>query len=234
MSQKTILLLTLITILVLYLAWHKSPICFNFVFIRQIETKDNAGHVFIHDHNSPLIVIGGISPYSTHDTIAEMIEAHPDIKECKNRTIALSQMLGRYYERLARSDKEFNALIENGVLEVYDKALSAYILEILTKQGKAASKILCTRESELLTYCKEIHRIFPNSKFIHVFMAKEEIIQGLAGKSEVFVKKMIESAESIKDACSELGNKTCLQISAQGWKHNGKTIQDIFNFAVNT
>ena len=76
------------------------------MFIRQIETKDKSGQTFLHDQNSPLIVIGGVTPYAEQDTIADMIETHPDIKECKNRTIALSQMLGRYYERLSKSDKE--------------------------------------------------------------------------------------------------------------------------------
>ena len=257
MSQKATLSLVLSLTLILYFVSkipQKAQQCSNLVFIRQIETNDKSGQVFIHDHNSPLIVIGGMAPFAEQDIIADIIETHPEIKECKNRTIAISQMLGRSgvmssifqfwtrtsnngnnranNEDLVNSENKmaYDALLENGVLKVYESALSIYLLEILTKQGKTKSRILCSRESELLIYGKEIKQIFPNSKFIHVFMEKEMMAQGLVGQNEVLAKIMIESAKVANETCLHLGKKNCLQISVQDWKNSKKTIEDVFNF----
>ena len=103
-------------------------------------------------YNSPILFITGTSPIDEHDEIADVTEAHPEIKQCKNQTFVLRDMLKYFIKRLQVSPRVYNRLVENGVFNIYRYAVTAYILEILTKQDNSqkVSKILCSRESEFL------------------------------------------------------------------------------------
>ena len=78
----------------------------------------------------------------------------------------------------------------------YRSAVSAYILEILTKQDNSqiVSKILCSRESEFLQYGTEIKKMFPNAKFIwtEVELERIKILRQLPGETEIRTQRKYE------------------------------------------
>ena len=238
MSNTAKALLT-ITILCIFYYFIPSPTIdiSQIEIIRQVESTDEDGQRFIHDRYSPILFISGTSPLEEQNTIADVIELHPDIKQCKNQTVLFSDMLKGFIKRLQVSPREYIRMVENGVVNVYRSAISAYILEILTKQeirGKV-SKILCTRESEFLQYGTEVKLMFPNAKFIRTVVEKDKVLKQIPSieGNEKFIKRWNENAKNSEQQCKALGPKNCISISIEDWENERKETlgrQPIYDF----
>ena len=236
MSNTAKALLT-ITILCIFYYFIPSPTIdiSQIEIIRQVESTDEDGHRFIHDRYSPILFISGTSPLEEQNTIADVIELHPDIKQCKNQTDLLRAMLSNFIKRiLLVSPREYNRLVENGVFNVYRSAISAYILEILTKQenSQKVSEILCTRESEFLQYGIEIKRMFPNAKFIRTEVGKDKVLRQWPGieNNAKFIKLWNENVKNSEEQCKALGPKNCLSIAFEDWISGKIGKQFIYDF----
>ena len=238
MSNAAKVLLTIIILCIFYYFWPSPKIDVSQIeIIRQVESIDEFGKQFIYDHNSPILFITGTSPLEEHNIIADAIEVHPEIRQCKNQTVMLSDMLKNFIKRLQVSPKEYNRLMENGVFNIYRSAVSAYILEILTKQGNSqkVSKILCSRESEFLQYGTEIKIMFPNAKFIRTEVDTDKVLKLIPAleSNAKFMEKWDKNVKNSKLQCKALGPKNCLSVSIEDWENERKEtlgIQPIYDF----
>ena len=237
MRNTTKVLLTF-TVLSIFYYFGPSLISIDYSqveIIRRFVSTDEFGQHVIHDYYSPILFISGTSPLEEQNIIADVIEVHPKIKQCKNQTDLLRAMLSNFIKRiLLVSPREYNRLVENGVFNVYRSAISAYILEILTKQenSQKVSEILCTRESEFLQYGIEIKRMFPNAKFIRTEVGKDKVLRQWPGieNNAKFIKLWNENVKNSEEQCKALGPKNCLSIAFEDWISGKIGKQFIYDF----
>ena len=204
--------------------------------LREVEGTDELGQRYIYHRLSPIVFITGTTPLEEQNIIADAIESHPDIKECKNQSYVLSTFLKHELKRIQNVPQEYNALVENGVIRGYRSAISAFILEVLSKQetkSKRRSNVLCSRESEFLQYGTEIKRIFPNVKFIRTWGTPVRDVQ--KAMPEIFKKEALMSLWNDNQInsemeCKALGPKSCLQVTMGDWKNGTIERQLVYDF----
>ena len=102
MRNTTKVLLTF-TVLSIFYYFGPSLISIDYSqveIIRRFVSTDEFGQHVIHDYYSPILFISGTSPLEEQNIIADVIEVHPKIKQCKNQTDLLRAMLRNFIKRI--------------------------------------------------------------------------------------------------------------------------------------
>lgn len=138
----------------------------------------------------PLIFIGGM-PRSGTTLLRVLLDAHPDIR-CGEETRVIPRILSNRQSWL-KAPFESKRLQEAGITtEVLDSAIRAFILEIIVRHGKPASR-LCNKDPFTLRSATYLQYLFPNSKFI--FMVRD----GRAVVHSIISRKVTISGFDLND-----------------------------------
>ncbi|KAF7492005.1 Protein-tyrosine sulfotransferase [Sarcoptes scabiei] len=173
-----------------------------------------------YDHLMPLIFIGGM-PRSGTTLLRVLLDAHPDIR-CGEETRVIPRILSNRQSWL-KAPFESKRLEEAGITtDVLDSAIRSFILEIIVRHGKRASR-LCNKDPFTIRSATYLQYLFPNSKFI--FMIRD----GRAVVHSIISRKVTISGFDLKDyrdclikwntamthmneQCNKLGPNICLPV----------------------
>ena len=197
------------------------------------------GKVFEYDRNSPIVFIGGL-PESGTKLMRAMLDAHPEIR-CGQETIVVPRIL-QMKSQWMKSKKESIRLEEAGLTgDVLDSAFSAFILEILAKQGKTSSH-LCNNDPSTIYSGIYLKHLFPKSKFIfmvrdgranvHSIITGNKTITGFNPKSyRKSLRKWNTEISTMNKQCEDLGSDYCFKVYyEQLVLHPEKWLSKIFKF----
>lgn len=138
----------------------------------------------------PLIFIGGM-PRSGTTLLRVLLDAHPDIR-CGEETRVIPRILSNRQSWL-KAPFESKRLEEAGITtDVLDSAIRSFILEIIVRHGKRASR-LCNKDPFTIRSATYLQYLFPNSKFI--FMIRD----GRAVVHSIISRKVTISGFDLKD-----------------------------------
>lgn len=187
-----------------------------------------------YDASMPIIFVGGV-PRSGTTLMRAMLDAHPSIR-CGEETHLVPNILGvrrnwmgdmdetgnkTQHETIARNKER---LLNAGITaDVFDSAISKFVLELIVKHGKWAPR-LCNKDPLVLSHSIYVKkRLFPNSKFIlmirdgrasvHSMISRKVGVGGFNLKSyKDSMKSWNKMIERMYAQCVELGRETCLPV----------------------
>lgn len=190
------------------------------------------------DETVPLIFIGGV-PRSGTTLMRAILDAHPDIR-CGEETRILPRIMTMRYD--FASEHEQTRLSSAGVSkDLIDRAIRAFILEIVRKHGEPAQN-LCNKDPLMLMYLSYLREIFPKSKYILM------IRDGRATVNSIITRKVTisgfnlnsyrdclvrwnELIEVMYEQCMQVGANWCMPVYyEQLVLHPEKVMREVLQF----
>uniref|UniRef100_A0A3P8XIM9 Protein-tyrosine sulfotransferase n=1 Tax=Esox lucius TaxID=8010 RepID=A0A3P8XIM9_ESOLU len=181
--------------------------------------------------NAPLVFVGGV-PRSGTTLMRVMLDAHPAVR-CGEETRVVPRLLNL---------KQGWAHEESGVnAEVLDRAITAFLLEIIAGHGEPAP-VLCNKDPFTLKSAQYLAQLFPNSKFllmlrdgraaVHSMISRHVTIGGfdLSSYRDCLVK-WSRATQAMLAQCTQVGNHRCLAVRYESLVlHPRSTMQTILRF----
>jgi protein-tyrosine sulfotransferase len=173
-----------------------------------------------YNRSEPIIFIGGV-PRSGTTLMRVMLDAHPLIR-CGEETRILPRILDNANKWLANSDS-MSRLKDAGITrDIFDTAISSFMLEIIVRHGKIA-KNLCNKDPFVLKHTVYVSQVFPSSKFIlmirdarasvHSIIARKVSMRGFSANDyrESF-RNWNRYIERMHAECMSAGSARCLPV----------------------
>ena len=136
-----------------------------------------------YNSSSQILFIGGV-PKSGTTLMRVLLDIHPGVR-CGPETHVVIDVLKLRYEwaNFGHLKKRNDAA---GIThEIIDKAIKAFILEVVARHGDPAD-IICDKEPFLMTQAGYLATAFPNSKLIHMVRDGRAISHSLVSRKLEF------------------------------------------------
>jgi len=195
--------------------------------------------VIPYNRNIPLIFVGGM-PRSGTTLMRAMLDAHPKVR-CGEETRILPRVVFMR-NQWAMAKKEAERLKNAGMTDdVIDSAVSAFILEVITKHGRPAEN-LCNKDPLVLRYTEYMKSIFPNSKYILMIRDGRATVHSIITRKVTITGFNLDSyrdclarwnniVEHMYAQCIQVGPETCMPVYyEQLVLHPETTTKSIFEF----
>lgn len=168
----------------------------------------------------PYVFIGGV-PSSGTTLMRVILDAHPDVR-CGEETRLVPRIL-QMRERWRKASREHKRLTAAGLNDtIVNIVVRNFISNVIELHGPPA-KVLCNKDPLSLAQMKDLHMMFPRSKFIllirdgrgvaHSIVSRNITISGVDNKSylaaSLFWNKAVERMWS---NCRSVGPKYCLMV----------------------
>ncbi|CAF0938426.1 unnamed protein product [Brachionus calyciflorus] len=189
-----------------------------------------------HDSfNSSLIFIGGYARSGT-TLIRAILDVHDDVN-CGPETKIIPQFL-EFYKKFF--EKQFDSLKKAKIkIKTTELAAGKFIYKIM-KDISNNSKLLCTKDPNILYHMRFLHSLFPNSKFVYMVRDPRAVVYSLMKIfNESLVPYKISSYLStwkwynnnVKTQCDDIGPEYCKIIKYEDLIVNSTyTIKEVVKF----
>jgi protein-tyrosine sulfotransferase len=185
--------------------------------VNNLQINDNKKRKFLYNRYLPIVFISGVSG-SGLSLMCKLLDEDSNIR-CSDSGEFVSEMIIRHDEWTNSKIEKERLLHASMTDDVIDGAVIAFILDMILKQGKIASRI-CNKDNLILNHAVYIKKLFPNVKFL--FM-----IRDARSTSNTIVNKRIKingakiddhkealinwnkAIEKMHSNCAEVGFNTC-------------------------
>ncbi|CAF0820017.1 unnamed protein product [Brachionus calyciflorus] len=164
------------------------------------------------------IFIGGYERSGT-TLMRAILDVHDDVN-CGPETKIIPQFL-EFYRVFYQNNNTIELLNQAGVKrDSTDSADGLFIYRILKDMSKNSKK-LCTKDPNILYSMKQLHKIFPQAKFIYMIRDPRAVIYSLKlvfnstlnnQKINSYLNSWIYYNLNVKKQCDEIGENFCLMV----------------------
>ena len=148
---------------------------------KHIVHPEEGGRTF--NASSPILFIGGV-PKSGTTLMRVLLDIHPKLR-CGPETHVIIDVLKLRYEWANFGHLKKRNEAAGITHKIIDKALRAFILEVVARHGDPAD-IICNKEPFLMTQAGFLATAFPNSKMIHMVRDGRAISHSLVSRELEF------------------------------------------------
>lgn len=212
----------------------------NFIQLSEQDRKLFGGaKQFKYSREMPIVFIGGM-PRSGTTLLRVMLDSHPDVR-CGGETRVIPRLLNLRNSWLG-APFESQRLLEAGITsEVLDRAVGAFMLEIIARHGKPAKR-LCNKDPFTLKSAVYIRNLFPQAKFLYLVRDGRAVAHSIVSRKVTIsgfnitdyrqcLTKWNSATQSMYDQCKALGPEVCHQVYyEQLVLHPEQTLRSIMKF----